>query len=165
MTLPGLPRLAATPRECRPTHHTQHPFGRRRDSWLTSLACPATQPAGRQGSDRNSVGVFADTFRDWDQSRQFTQSSPESYENPMGTPVDADQLVAARQAGIPVAELHRLAYAGKFQPVRPIDPRVPLLPATNQIGWCRTGLSFRRTDREGRWRECSHVRGSSTDEE
>jgi catechol 2,3-dioxygenase len=79
-----------------------------------------------QDPDRNSVELFADTFGDWDQSRQFTQSSPEFHQNPMGTPVDADQLVAARQAGMSVAELHRLAYAGEYRPAHPVDPRVLL---------------------------------------
>jgi catechol-2,3-dioxygenase len=79
-----------------------------------------------QDPDRNSVELFADTFGDWDQSRQFTQSSPEFHRNPMGTPVDADQLVAARQAGMSSAELHQRAYAGEFQPARPVDTRVLL---------------------------------------
>jgi catechol-2,3-dioxygenase len=79
-----------------------------------------------QDPDRNSVELFVDTFGDWDQSRQFTQSSPEIHQNPMGTPVDADQLVAARRAGMALAELHQRAYAGEFQPTRPIDPRVLL---------------------------------------
>jgi catechol-2,3-dioxygenase len=79
-----------------------------------------------QDPDRNSVELFADTFGDWDQSRQFTQSSPEFHRNPLGTPVDADQLVAARLAGMAMAELHQRAYAGEFRPARPVDPRVLL---------------------------------------
>jgi hypothetical protein len=39
----------------------------------------------------------------------------------MGTFVDADKLVAARQAGMSFAELHRRAYAGEFPPSRPMD--------------------------------------------
>src|SRR5260370_642250 len=37
--------------------------------------------------------------------------------------VDADKLVAARQAGMSFAELHRRAYAGEFPPSRPMNPR------------------------------------------
>ena len=44
--------------------------------------------------------------------------------NPMGTFVDADKLVAARQAGMSFAELHRRVYTGEFAPSRPMDPRV-----------------------------------------
>jgi catechol-2,3-dioxygenase len=79
-----------------------------------------------QDPDHNSVELFADTFGDWDQSRQFTQSSPEFHQNPMGTPVDADQLMAAHQSGMALAELHQRAYAGEFRPVPPVDPRVLL---------------------------------------
>jgi catechol-2,3-dioxygenase len=76
--------------------------------------------------DRNSVELFADAFGDWVQSREYTQISPEFHQNPMGTPVDADQLVAARRAGMALAELHRRAYTGEFRPARPVDPRVLL---------------------------------------
>jgi catechol 2,3-dioxygenase len=75
-----------------------------------------------QDPDRNSAGLFADTLGDWDQSRQFTQSSPEFHQNPLGAPVDADQLVAARQAGMSFAELPQRAPAGEFQSAYHIDP-------------------------------------------
>jgi catechol 2,3-dioxygenase len=71
----------------------------------------------------NSVELFVDNFGDWDKSREYTQSSPDFRKNPMGTFVDADKLVAARQAGMSFAELHRRAYAGEFPPSRPMDPR------------------------------------------
>jgi catechol 2,3-dioxygenase len=40
----------------------------------------------------------------------------------MGTFVDADKLVAACQGGMSLTELHRRAYAGEFQPSRPMNP-------------------------------------------
>jgi catechol 2,3-dioxygenase len=35
-------------------------------------------------------------------------------------------MIAARQAGISPAEVHRRAYAGEFPPTSPMDLRVPL---------------------------------------
>jgi catechol 2,3-dioxygenase len=71
--------------------------------------------------DGNSVELFVDNFGNWDNSREFVKSSPDFHKNPMGTFVDADKLVAARQAGMSFAELHRRAYAGEFPPSRPMD--------------------------------------------
>jgi catechol 2,3-dioxygenase len=79
-----------------------------------------------QDPDGNSVELFVDTFGDWDQSREYMQSSPDFHQNTLGTLVDADQLVASRQAGMSLAELHRRAYAGEFPPAHPVDPRVLL---------------------------------------
>jgi len=74
--------------------------------------------------DGNSVELFVDNFGDWDKSREDMRTSPEFRKNAMGTFVDADKLVAARQAGMSLAELHRRAYAGEFPPARPMDPRI-----------------------------------------
>jgi catechol 2,3-dioxygenase len=74
--------------------------------------------------DGNSVELFVDNFGAWDKSREYVQTSPEFHQNALGTLVDADKLVAARQAGMSLAELHRRAYAGEFPPSRPMDPRV-----------------------------------------
>ncbi len=52
------------------------------------------------------------------------RTSPDFHKNPMGTFVDADKLVAAHQAGMSFAELHRRAYAGEFPPSRPMDLRI-----------------------------------------
>ena len=71
--------------------------------------------------DGNSVELFVDNFGNWDKSREFVKSSPDFHKNPMGTFIDADKLVAARQAGMSFAELHRRAYAGEFPPSRPMD--------------------------------------------
>jgi catechol 2,3-dioxygenase len=73
--------------------------------------------------DGNIVELFVDNFGDWDKSREYARTSPEFHKNAMGTFVDADKLVAARQAGMSFAELHRRAYAGEFPPSRPMNPR------------------------------------------
>src|SRR5258707_6761660 len=74
--------------------------------------------------DGNIVELFVDNFSDWDKSREYVLTSPEFHKNAMGTFVDPDKLVAARQAGMSFAELHRRAYAGEFPPPRPMDPRI-----------------------------------------
>ena len=74
--------------------------------------------------DGNIVELFVDNFGDWDKSREYVRTSPEFHKNGMGALVDADKLVAARQAGMSFAELHRRAYAGEFPPSRPMDPRI-----------------------------------------
>ena len=74
--------------------------------------------------DGNSVELFVDNFGDWDKSREYMQNSSEFHKKPIGTFVDADKLVAAREAGMSFAELHRRAYAGEFAPPRPMDPRI-----------------------------------------
>ena len=71
-----------------------------------------------------SVELFVDNLGDWDKSREYVRTSPEFHKNAMGTLVDADKLVAARQAGLSFTELHRRAYAGEFPPSRPMDPRI-----------------------------------------
>ncbi len=73
--------------------------------------------------DSNIVELFVDNFGDWDKSRAYTQSSGDFHKNLMGTFVDADKLVAAAQAGMSFAELHRRAYFGEFPPSRAMNPR------------------------------------------
>jgi catechol 2,3-dioxygenase len=73
--------------------------------------------------DRNSVELFVDNFGNWDESTAYTRTSAEFHRHPMGTYVDPEQMVAARQAGMSFAELHRRAYAGEFPPSRPMNPR------------------------------------------
>jgi catechol-2,3-dioxygenase len=80
--------------------------------------------------DGNSVELQVDNFGDWAQSQAWMRTSPDFAADPIGKFVDADQLLAARQAGASFAEIHRRAYAGEFPPTQPMDPRVPLdLPA------------------------------------
>ena len=76
--------------------------------------------------DGNSVELQVDNFGDWEQSSEWMRTSPQFAADPIGTPVDPEQMIAARKAGASFAELHRRAYAGEFPPAGPIDPRVPL---------------------------------------
>jgi catechol-2,3-dioxygenase len=73
--------------------------------------------------DGNSVELFVDNFGNWGKSTEYMRISPDFGCNALGTPVDADKLVEARQAGVSFEELHRRAYAGEFPPTRPMDPR------------------------------------------
>ena len=66
---------------------------------------------------------FVDNFGDWDKSREYARTSLDFHKNLIGTFVDADKLVAAHQAGMSFAELHRRAYAGEFPPSRPMNLR------------------------------------------
>jgi catechol 2,3-dioxygenase len=76
--------------------------------------------------DGNSVELQCDNFGDWAQSSEWMRNSPQFAANPIGKPVDPDQMIAARQAGLLPDELHRRAYAGEFPPTRVMDLRVPL---------------------------------------
>lgn len=77
-----------------------------------------------QDPDRNSVELLVDNFGDWATSKSYMETAPEFAAKPFGTYVDPEGLIAARNAGVPVAELHRRAYAGEYPPARPIDPTV-----------------------------------------
>ncbi len=76
--------------------------------------------------DGNSVELQVDNFGDWAQSGAWMRSSPQFAANPIGQPVDPDQLVAVYQAGASFTELHQRAYSGEFQPAWSLDLRVPL---------------------------------------
>lgn len=76
--------------------------------------------------DGNSVELQADNFGSWQESSEWMRTSPQFAANPIGMPVDPDQMVAAHQAGASFAELHQRAYSGEFQPSRPQDLHVPL---------------------------------------
>ncbi len=76
--------------------------------------------------DGNSVELQVDNFGDWDQSSEWMRTSPQFAADPIGTPVDPEQMIAARKAGASFAELHQRAYAGEFKPSAPLDLRFPL---------------------------------------
>ncbi len=76
--------------------------------------------------DGNSVELQSDNFGSWAASSEWMRTSPQFVANPIGMPIDPDQLVAARQAGASFAELHQRAYSGEFQPTQPGDLHVPL---------------------------------------
>jgi len=76
--------------------------------------------------DGNSVELQVDNFGDWDQSSEWMRTSPQFAADPIGTPVDPEQMIAARKAGASFAELHQRAYASEFKPSAPLDLRFPL---------------------------------------
>jgi catechol-2,3-dioxygenase len=75
--------------------------------------------------DGNSVELQTDNFGDWEQSTAWMRTSPQFAANPIGMPVDANLLLQARGEGLTADEIHRRAYAGKFRPAEPMDPRLP----------------------------------------
>ena len=75
--------------------------------------------------DGNSVELQADNFGSWQESSEWMRTSPHFAANPIGMPIDPEQMVAARQAGASFAELHRRAYSGAFPPDSPLDLRIP----------------------------------------
>jgi catechol 2,3-dioxygenase len=75
--------------------------------------------------DGNSVELQYDQFGDWSASKQFMNSSAEFAENPIGVPVDPAKVVAARDQGATMEELHSRAYAGEFAGDEPLDLRLP----------------------------------------
>ena len=49
--------------------------------------------------DGNSVELQADNFGSWQESSEWMRTSPQFVANPIGMPVDPEQMVAAREAG------------------------------------------------------------------
>jgi catechol-2,3-dioxygenase len=76
--------------------------------------------------DGNSVELQSDNFGSWQESSEWMCTSPQFAANPIGVPVDPEQMVEAHQAGASFAELHERAYKGEFQPTGPLDLHVPL---------------------------------------
>src|SRR6266566_257251 len=60
------------------------------------------------------------------QAIEWMRTSPQFAADPIGTPVDPEQMIAARKAGASFAELHQRAYASEFKPSAPLDLRFPL---------------------------------------
>ncbi len=76
--------------------------------------------------DGNSVELQSDNFGNWQRSSEWMRTSPQFASDPIGKPVDPEQMIAAHQAGASFAQLHERAYAGEFQPATPLDLHVPL---------------------------------------
>ena len=76
--------------------------------------------------DNNSVELQVDNFGNWEQSGEWMRTSPQFAADPIGMPIDPDQMVEARKAGASFEEIHRRAYAGEFKPSTPLDLHVPL---------------------------------------
>ena len=76
--------------------------------------------------DGNSVELQVDNFGNWEESSEWMHTSPLFAANPIGTPIDPDQMIVAHKSGASFAELHRRAYAGEFPPASPLDLRAPI---------------------------------------
>jgi catechol-2,3-dioxygenase len=74
----------------------------------------ATTSLYYEDPDRNRIELMVDNFGDGEQSSASLRTSSAFATNPTGTDVDPEQLIAARAAGMSVAELHERAYAGEF---------------------------------------------------
>lgn len=74
--------------------------------------------------DGNSLELQADVYGDWAQSSAFMHTA-DFARDPIGTPFDPDQVLAAWKAGASSADLHRRAYAGDFRPAGSLDLRLP----------------------------------------
>jgi catechol 2,3-dioxygenase len=75
--------------------------------------------------DGNSVELQVDNFGSWDASGEWMRTAPEFKANPIGVPVDPEQLYAAWTEGADQGELHRRSFAGEFDPGTPLDLRLP----------------------------------------
>ena len=100
-------------------------------AWLTNdeanhrLAL-LVSPQLSEDPDGNSVELQTDNFGNWEESTKWMRTSPLFAAEPIGMPVDPEQMVNAHQAGASFAELHQRAYAGEFKPSGPLDLHVPL---------------------------------------
>jgi len=72
--------------------------------------------------DGHCVELVADNCGDWEESDDYMRTSPEVDALTLGTFVDADKMIAARQVGASLEELHRRAYAGEFLPSNSGEP-------------------------------------------
>jgi hypothetical protein len=78
--------------------------------------------------DGNAVELQCDVFGDWAQSNEFMRTSPQFAADPIGTLVDPDRVLAARDRGATAAELHQRAYSGEFSPDVAPDLLLPAPP-------------------------------------
>ncbi len=75
--------------------------------------------------DGNSVELQVDNFGDWEKSKEFMRTSPSFEADPIGVLVDPEQMLRARDEGVPAPEIHRRGYAGEFPVSEPQDLRIP----------------------------------------
>lgn len=75
--------------------------------------------------DGNSVELQCDAMGDWAAGKAFMLNSAEFAADPIGTSIDPDLMLAARDTGADRDELHERAYKGEFAPDAPLDLRLP----------------------------------------
>ncbi len=74
--------------------------------------------------DGNSVELQADWNNDAAVSCAFMETSPVFLSNPVGRFVDPAKMEHARESGLAVDELHRMAYGGELEPATRPDMRM-----------------------------------------
>jgi catechol 2,3-dioxygenase-like lactoylglutathione lyase family enzyme len=80
--------------------------------------------------DRNSIELMVENFGDGEQSGTCKQTSASFAANSIGCDIDPRQIVAARAAGMSVAEVHERASAGEFCSVKGFYKHWLLMAAT-----------------------------------
>lgn len=140
LTVPGLEN---DPEKIRHTglHHTAYEYpslddlldeyGRLKEHGITPGGCidhGMTTSFYYVDPDGNAVELQVDNFGDWSRSTEFMRSAPEFAADPIGTPIDPEQLLAARDAGATPQELHERGYRGEFMPDGPIETLLPSPP-------------------------------------
>jgi catechol 2,3-dioxygenase len=143
IALLSVPGLEDDPEKVRHTglHHTAFEYGstedlldeyvRLRNHGITPHVCidhGMTTSFYYVDPDGNAVELQCDNFGDWTRSTEFMHTAPEFATDPIGTPLDPEQLVAARDAGAAAAQLHERGYAGDFQPDGAVDLLLPSAP-------------------------------------
>ncbi|MEI2467760.1 hypothetical protein [Niallia taxi] len=64
-----------------------------------------------------------DTFVDWSKSKEFMKESLTFAKKPMGKYIDVEKVLVAREQALSANEIHERAYAGKYEPITPMDPK------------------------------------------
>jgi catechol 2,3-dioxygenase len=75
--------------------------------------------------DGNGVELQVDNFGSWEKSSDFILNDPRFLADPIGTPVNPDLMVAARDQGMSPDEIHERAYRGEMPPATTHDLRLP----------------------------------------
>lgn len=73
--------------------------------------------------DGNAVELQVDNFGSWERSKDYMLTSPAFHENPVGHFFDPEQVLAARDAGVPFEEIREGTMSNRYRP----DP-MPDLP-------------------------------------
>jgi catechol-2,3-dioxygenase len=107
-------------------------YARLRELGVTPIGCldhGMTTSFYYQDPDGNAVELQSDNFSSWEQSTEFMREAPEFAEDPIGAPVDPEQMLAALREGASAEELHKRGYAGGFEPGQPLVTLLPEPPA------------------------------------
>lgn len=89
---------------------------------LCSADRGATTALSYLDPDGHCVELVAENSGDQEESGNYMRTTPEFGALTMGTSLDADKLIAARQEGTSLEELHRRACAGEFTPSNSAEP-------------------------------------------